>query len=184
MKPRGAAWLGVVLVAAACGGGMSLTDYGTDAERLATTMNSRLDAIDVIFERDQPTVAEIRRYADDRMDARRAFLAGFEELDPPGEAEDLHEAALRVIRTLVDAEQELANLAYSTDDISTLAGLWDSPTGQAARAVDAQVVALCQAAQDSLNSTQERQAFVGQPWVPSELQEVVQVSFGCTQEDR
>ena len=179
--------LGLVacLVATGCGGGgLSLTQYASETERLATTMNSRLDDLDVIFDGEVSTVAEVRTYATDRMTARNAFLAGFEELDPPGEAEDLHEASLAIIRTLVEAEQELADLAFASDDLETLAGLWDSPTGQKARSVDAQVVALCQAAQASLNSTRERQAFVGQPWVPSELQEVVEVSFGCTEAER
>ncbi len=174
----------VPLAAASCSSGLSLTEYATEAETLATTMNSRLDEIDVIFDRGATSVAEVRTYADDRMAARRAFLAGLEGLDPPKDAEDLHTATLDILRNLVDAEQELADLAYATDDLASLEGLWDTPTGQKAREVDAQVVALCQAAEASLNSTRERQAFVGQPWVPSELQEIVEVSFGCTAADR
>jgi hypothetical protein len=184
MTYRTLVMLAVTLVAAGCSSGPSLGEYAAQAEELATTMNSRLDEIDVILEGRATSVAEVRTYADDRMAARRAFLAGFEELDPPREAEELHTAALDILRDLVDAEQELADLAYAADDLATLDGLWDSPTGQKAREVDAQVVALCQAAQASLNSTQERQALVGQPWIPSELQEVVDVSFGCTVEDR
>ena len=147
-------------------------------------MNERLDELDVIFEQESSTVEQIRTYADDRMAARNAFLAGFEALDPPEEADELHAESLSILRNLIDAERELADMAYASDDLATLAGLWDSPAGQKARAVDAQVIALCQAAQASLNSTRERQAFVGQPWVPSELQEVVEVSFGCVAAER
>ena len=174
----------VGLAAASCSSGLSLTEYASEAETLATTMNKSLDEIDVIFEAGATSIAEVRTYADDRMAARRGFLAGFEDLDPPEEVEDLHAATLDILRTLVDAEQELADLAYTTDDLASLEGLWDTPTGQKARQVDAQVVALCQAAEASLNSTRERQAFVGQPWVPSELQQVVEVGFGCTAADR
>lgn len=175
----------MVLLLASCGGGrMSLSGYATAVEDLTTTMNSRLDEIDVIFDRSEVSVDEVRQYAGDRMAARNAFLDGLEQLNPPEEAEPLHAAALNIIRALVAAEQEVADLAFATDDVATISGLWDSPTGQAARAVDAQVVELCVAAESALNSTRERQALAGMPWIPSELQEVVEVTFGCRAEDR
>lgn len=82
------------------------------------------------------------------------------------------------------AEQEVADLAHASDDLQTVSALWDSPTGEAARAADQKAIELCQAAQQALNSTEERQRLAGVPWVPSELQEVVTVAFGCLAEDR
>ena len=174
----------VGLVMGACGGGPTLTEYAGEVELIVQTMNSRLDATEIILDNETQTLGRIRAYADDRVAARKAFLAGFEELDPPSEATDMHTAALDVIRNLVSAEQELFDPAHNSDDIVEVSALWATPSGQAARAADAKAVALCQAAEQALNSTEERQQLAGLPWVPSELQEVVTVAFGCLPEDR
>jgi len=176
--------LGIGLLAAGCSSGPSLTDYAADLEQLVSTMNARLDTIDVILDEETPSLASVRGYAGDRMAARNQFLTGFEDLVPPAKARDIHEAGLDVIRALVQAEQEVADLAFATDDLATVSALWESPTGQAARAADQQAVELCQAAQQALNSTEERQQLAGVPWVPTELQEIVTVAFGCLAEDR
>ncbi|MDH3607053.1 MAG: hypothetical protein OER12_08650 [Acidimicrobiia bacterium] len=185
MKLRSAVLvMGIGLLAAACSSGPSLTDYAADLEQLVSTMNGRLDTIDVIFDEEAPSLDSIRGYADDRMAARNQFLTGFEALDPPSEARDIHEAGLDVLRALVQAEQEVADLAFASDDIATVSALWESPTGQAARAADQRAIELCQAAEQALNSTEERQQLAGVPWVPTELQQIVTVAFGCLAEDR
>ena len=187
MKRRrllGAVALCTGLVMASCSSDPSLTDYAAELEQLVSTMNSRLDAIDGIIDEEAPSLTAIRAYADDRMAARNQFLVNFEDLSPPSEARDVHEAGLEVMQALVDAEQEVADLAHASDDLNTVSGLWDSPTGQAARQADARAIELCQAAEQALNSTEERQRLAGVPWVPSELQEIVTVAFGCTPEDR
>lgn len=176
--------IGVGLLAAGCSSGPSLTEYAEDLEQLVSTMNSRLDSIDVIFDEQAPSLEATRSYADDRMAARNQFLTGFEALEPPSDAREIHEAGLGVMQSLVAAEQEVADLAFASDDIATVSALWDSPTGQAARAADQRAVELCQAAEQALNSTEERQRLAGLPWVPSELQEIVTVAFGCLSEDR
>jgi len=174
----------LLLLAGGCGSGPSLTEYADELEAIVTTMNARIDAIDAILDADEPTVADVHAYARDRVEARTTFLAALETIHPPGEAADLHDAALEVIRNLVAAEQALAEQALASDSLRDLDGLWDSPTGQAARAADEQAVAICQAAEAAINSTEDRQALVGMPWVPTELQEVVNVAFGCTAADR
>ncbi|NNL13318.1 MAG: hypothetical protein HKO82_06480, partial [Acidimicrobiia bacterium] len=107
-----------------------------------------------------------------------------EAIEPPDEAADLHAAAVDAITALVAAEQELFDVANTSDDLETLENLWTSPAGEAARAADAKAIEICQAAEAAINSTEERQALVGMPWVPSELQEVVTVAFGCTAAER
>jgi hypothetical protein len=49
---------------------------------------------------------------------------------------------------------------------------------------DAKAIESCQAPEAAINSTEERQALVGMPRVPSKLQEVVTVAFGCTVTER
>jgi non-ribosomal peptide synthetase component F len=174
----------VIVTAGACGGGPSLTDYAAELETMVTTMNDRLDRIDEDLAGSEQTVPRIHGYAEDRIEARTTFLASLEALEPPTEAEDLHVAALDAIRSLVAAEQTLFEQAMASDDLEELTTLWNTPAGAAARAADEQAVAICRAAEAAINSTAERQAFAGMPWVPTELQEVVTVAFGCTAADR
>ncbi len=82
------------------------------------------------------------------------------------------------------AEQAVFEQASVITDLEEIGRVWETPAGQAARIADEQAVAICQAAEAAINSTQDRQQFVGMPWVPTELQEVVSVAFGCTAEDR
>ncbi len=176
--------LAVVILAVSCNRELSLTEFAAEVEALVTTHTAGMDENDQFLNAEPPTVERIRAYATRRMELRNAFLTGFEELEPPRQAEDITAAALETIRSLVEAEQVLFERASSTDDVNELSGIWETPEGQAARAADAQAVAICQAAEAALNSTEDRQALIGMPWVPSELQEVVNVAFGCTAADR
>jgi len=176
--------LSLALLASACSGGPSLTAYAAELESLVASHNVAMDANDDAFESDPETVERIRAYATTRMSLRNGFLAELEAIEPPGEAEDLHAAALDTIRTLVAAEQELFDVAATSEDMAELQNLWTSPAGQTARAADAKAIEICQAAEAAINSTEERQALVGMPWVPSELQEVVTVAFNCTAAER
>ncbi len=176
--------LALALLASACGSGPSLTEYAAELQAIVGTHNVDMDGNDSDFERQPPTVESIRSYATTRMELRNTFLAELEALEPPSEAADLHSAALETIRTLVAAEQELFEIATGSDDINDLQDLWTSPAGQTARDADAQTIAICQAAEAAINSTEERQALVGMVWVPTELQEVVTVAFECTAAER
>ena len=174
--------LGALLIG--CGGSATLSEYATAVEDLVTSMNLQLDADIVELEAAPPTVSGIREWAAKRMVLRNGFLADFEELDPPQQAADLHDAALEAIQALVAAEQALADRAQETDDLDELQNLWTSPQGQAARVADAKAVEICRAAQEALNSTADRAVFAGMPWVPPELQEVVTVVFSCSGDER
>jgi hypothetical protein len=171
-------------LAGACSSGPSLTDYAEELESIVAEHNAGMDANDRFIDAEAVTIERVRTYATKRMDLRSTFLAGLEGLNPPNEAEDLHSAAVEVIRNLVDSEQVLFEQAMTTEDLNAIDNLWASPAGQAAREVDQQTIAICQAAEAAINSTEERQALVGMPWVPTELQEVVTVAFGCTASER
>ncbi|MBT8194310.1 MAG: hypothetical protein KJP22_12970 [Acidimicrobiia bacterium] len=176
--------LALALFAGACGSGPSLTDYAAELEALVTSHNVDMDANDDEIENGPATVESIRDYATTRMSLRNGFRTQLEAIEPPDEAADLHAAAVDAITALVAAEQELFDVANTSDDLETLENLWTSPAGEAARAADAKAIEICQAAEAAINSTEERQALVGMPWVPSELQEVVTVAFGCTAAER
>jgi hypothetical protein len=161
-----------------------LTDYAEEIEGIVTEHNTGMDANDVYLDSETQTLERIKTYATRRMELRESFLAALEALEPPGEAQDLHNAALGTIRSVVESERVLFEQATGATDIAGVGDIWASPEGQAARAADAQAIAICQAAEAAINSTEERQALVGMPWVPTELQEVVTVAFGCTAADR
>ena len=82
------------------------------------------------------------------------------------------------------AEQVVFEQASVITDLEEIGRLWETPAGQAARIADEQAVAICQAAEAAISSTQDRRQFVGMPWVPTELQAVVSVAFGCAAEAR
>lgn len=174
----------VSLLAGACSSEPSLTEYAAELEATVAAHNEGMDANDAWLDGDTQTIDRVHTYARTRMDLRNSFLSEMEAARPPGEAEELHTAALAALRSLVDAETVLFDKAISSDSLSELGDLWATPAGQAARAADAQAIAICQAAEAAINSTEERQALVGMPWVPTELQEVVKVAFGCLAADR
>lgn len=173
------------LVLVACGGsGVTLSGYAAEIESLVATMNARLDLGTEALDTEPSTVELIRTWADDRMVARNEFMSAFNALTPPDEAVELSKAASDAISALVAAEQEMVDEIRRVDDLATLQRIWSSPVGQAARVADEKAVAICQAAQDTMDSTAERARFAGTPWVPAELQEIVRVAFGCTPADR
>ncbi|NNC91997.1 MAG: hypothetical protein HKN80_05860 [Acidimicrobiia bacterium] len=174
----------MALLAGACSSGPSLTEYAEELEVIVSEHNGGMDENDRYIDAEAPTLERVRTYATRRLELRNTFVTRFEGLEPPREAEDLHSAAVEVIRSLVDAEQALFEQATTTEDLNAIDNLWASPAGQTAREADRQTIAICQAAEAAINSTEERQALVGMPWVPTELQEVVTVAFGCTEADR
>ena len=81
-------------------------------------------------------------------------------------------------------EAELAARVLAMDSPVGIEEIWETTEGQAARAADADAVALCRAAQAEFDSTKERAALEGVPWIPADLKQVVRVAFGCTPEER
>ncbi len=92
----------------------------------------------------------------------------------------MHAAALDIVTKLANAERALAQQADEIETVDELSELWDTQAGMNVDAVDEQARAFCTAAQTKFDSSADRAAaFEGQPWVPAELKEVVQVFFGC-----
>lgn len=170
------------LAAAACSS-PSLGDYAQDVETIVFEMNSRIDAGDAVVDAN-PTLEQVRANAAERLSARRDFIDQLSSLDPPGEAEDLHFAALDIMTRLTAAEADLAALLDDVSSVAEANALWDTPTGQVARAMDAESLELCAAAQARMDATSQREAVAGLPLIPDELTEVVQVAFRCDSQYR
>lgn len=170
------------LALSACGGGSSLTEYAAELESAVGEMNGQLDRLDDELS-GTDDLEQIRRYANERVAARYEFVRVLENLDPPSNVSDLHDAALGIMGGLADAEAALAAYVNELDSLTDTGDIWSTPLGIAARSVDAEAVELCLAAQAELD-TSERSDLVDVPWIPPELKEVVVVAFGCIGEER
>ena len=173
----------VALLMAACGGGLSVSEYAAEVEALVDEMNGAIDQLDVDVDAN-PSLEATKRYASERVEAREDFVAGMRQLDPPEQITELHEAALRIMDRLTAAESALADRVLELDTNVGVDGIWLTPEGIAARTADDEAIAICQAAQAALDETQTREQLGDVPWVPPEMKEVVVVTFGCLPEDR
>ncbi len=173
----------VVILAAGCGGGPSTADYAEDVEALVTTMNARLDELDMYVEGTQD-LASIKTYAEQRVLARNDFLVGLRALNAPDDVAELHDAALEIVGRVAAAEGAMADLVMAWESASDIEEIWETPEGVAARTADAQAVALCLAAQAGFDQTADRAELEDVPWVPTEMKAVILVAFGCEADSR
>jgi len=175
--------LALVVVATACGGGLTLGEYAEELESLVATMNADLDQLDAGLEETQD-LETVRSYAQERVEIRSDFLAALRALDPPDDVAELHVVAIGIIERLTAAESVLADRVMSMESTDGLESIWDTPEGVAARTADEEAVALCLAAQTTLDDTADRSQFKDVPWIPPEMKEVVVVVFGCLATER
>ena len=179
-------WVIVTLLAfglAACSGGMSLTEYAERLEEEVALMNLRIDQLDVRLE-DATSVDEVLDLWDERIAARERLLDAFDDVDPPGSAEEMHAVASDIMGRLTAAEAALGVRAAQFDTLTDFDQVWETEEGQAARAADVEAIALCQAAQESFDETAQREILADVSWMTPEMKEVVDVVFGCTAEQR
>ncbi|MGI9643074.1 MAG: hypothetical protein ACR2N9_09845 [Acidimicrobiia bacterium] len=182
MKRLAASVLVSALAMSACGGESSLTEYAAELESVVAEMNSQLDALDAGLS-ETADIEQVRRYANERVAARYAFVETLRTLEPPREVDDLHQTAVDVMSRLADAESALADYVNEADSAVAAVDVWATPLGVAARAADEDSIELCLAAEERLD-TRERSELEDVPWIPPELKEVVVVAFGCIAEER
>lgn len=127
----------------------------------------------------EPTIENIRSFVNGRAEAREAFLEGFEMLDPPESARDLHEVALGVMTRLAGAEAQLASAVEQTDSFESWDAVWQTPEARAMFDVELEAVALCESAQGDFDASSRNAELGDTPWIPPEMKEVVVVAFRC-----
>lgn len=175
----------LVLAAVGCGsGGPTLSEYAEEGEALVVSMHRTIDPLDAAFEAETRTLEGVQAYFRAKQAARYDFIDRFRDLEPPEDAVEMHEAALGLIVELAAAEEAVADWVAGLEDPDELSMLWETPEARAMQAIDQEAIALCQAAQADLDATADREAFVDYPWISPDLQEVVQVFLGCTEEER
>lgn len=177
----------LVLLGASCGGedGPSVGDYAKQTEAAIVAMNAKIDDSDEEFlNLEAVTVGDVQVRWAQRVGWRMELLDVLAALEPPEEAADLQAAALDVIAALADAERAIADRAAAASSIDELAGIEEGELGDAFRTADEKAVALCRAAEEALTTDYDPGLMTSTPWVPMEMQDVVDVAFGCTAEDR
>jgi hypothetical protein len=175
----------LALLVAGCGDGeLTINEYATQVEGLITTMNRKIDTLDAEAVSQARTLEDARDFWEAKVAARRELIAGLEGVEPPQEAAEMHASAIGIISRLTAADEAVAERVEAMETEQELGLLLETPEYLATEAVDAEAVAVCEAAQAGFDSTADREVFGDAPWIPSELQEVVLVSFGCSKEQR
>lgn len=142
-------------------------------------MQAGFARIDAGWQAQAPDKNGALRYWDERLRIRYEFLSGVRSLDPPGEVEAMHAAAVDIFERITIADEALASRVASEESV---VGHWDwvdTPEGRASDAVLEEVYDFCRASQADFDATRSREPFVDVPWIPSEMTEVVSVAFGC-----
>jgi hypothetical protein len=173
-----------VLIAGCGDGELTLNEYAVQMEELVTTMNREIDALDAGQASMITTVDGIQDYFEQKLASRHEFLESYQAIAPPEDAAEMHAVALDIVTKLIEAEEALALRAERIESPAEWSDLWIGEEAQAFATVDEEAVAICQTAQAQMDSTTDREVFGDVPWIPSELQEVVLVFFGCTKADR
>ena len=175
----------LALVVASCGGSeLALNEYAEAVEGLTTTMYRTLDNLTLEETFEAPTVEEIQAVYSEVAVAFHGLLDGLQVLEPPEEVAELHAAALGMAIRLTAAGDVFAQRTEDVETPDELILLFDSPEAQAVVAAREEMVAFCQERQAEFDATADREVFADVPWIPSEMQEVVLVAFGCETEER
>ena len=165
---------------AACGSDeLSLAEYSEEVASLITRVDSRMDAEFAEVKSAPPDLEVAQAYFASRVDGYQELVDGVEGLNPPVEASWIHAELERILGSLLTAEEERAAVAAALTSVDQLDEAWQGPEAQAIRAAELEAIELCHAAQTQVDETQDREELQDVAWIPSQMKEVVLVSFGC-----
>ncbi len=169
-----------LVVVAGCGGGsLTMTEYSEQGTAVVTVMEERIGSLDDELSTQAPTLEAAESYWTRRLQARTASLEGLEALEPPVALADLHDAGLDLYSRLIAAEEALALRVSSFESAVDPDEWWDTPDGEAVRAVDDEISVFCLEFQASYDATIDRLIASDVPWIPGEMKEVVRIDIGC-----
>ncbi len=166
----------VALLVACGGGGLSLTEYAERVDALALELGEQLDAGDARMSTGTPTLEDAQEVLTRAVAARTVFQEGLTALDPPQQMADLHTDLVEVHSRIIAAQE---SFVARTATATTLEELDQSAEAEAYRAISTESASLCQEFRASINATADREVFADTPWIPGDMKEVVEVTFGC-----
>jgi hypothetical protein len=170
-----------VLLAGCSGGGISLTEYvdqlnaiELQASQQGDTLANQAEQTDDFTPKDLQAILEGARVI--RIDVKEAT----DGIDPPKQVADVHNLVFDWHTRFIFIEEALASRAgIAADTAFDWEKLSNSPEMEAYRAAIAEGKQACTDLQAKLDATEERGAFADVPWIPNEMQEVVERLLGC-----
>ena len=167
----------LAMVIAACGGSLTADEYVEDLNALAATGRSDFESAAAAYDQAaEPTLADEIAFLEQEVVIRRAFLDGFEALDPPELIAEVHRLLDDAfVRLTVAAE----GLAAAAGNVSSLKEAEQTPEFAEYLAANDDGATVCldvQAKLDSLVASDDE--FTDVPWI-SGLGLVVQAALGC-----
>lgn len=171
----------IALVAAGCGGGLSLTEYVDDLNALEARASSRAEALEAESTQNadftpQDLQAVLLRAGEIRIEIQDAA----NDIEPPEQVAELHYLIFDWHARFMATEEALALRAATSEDTDAdWTALSASPEMAEYREAIAEGKRICDDFQAKLDATADRGAFVDVPWVPSDLVEVVEAVLGC-----
>lgn len=170
----------LTLFAAGCGGGtLTLTEYSEQGTAVTAEVEARIFALDAELDSQPSSAAGAAIYWERRLEARTRSMEGLEALEPPVAVADLHDGGLDLYSKLIAAEEALALRVSSFEIAGDPDQWWDTPEGEAVRAVDDEIFAFCLEFQASYDATIDRLISSDVPWIPGEMKEIVRIDVGC-----
>ncbi len=161
---------------AACGGSLSLTEYADQLEEFGMEASDRFNRAEAVLFAPDATLEEARSALATTATIRREFHDQLEGLDPPEQMAELHSLLIESHADIVEAQQAWADTAPSADSVEELL---TNTEAEVFRTIGAIGLEVCRELQKAFDSTKERAALEGTPWLPAEMQETVEVAFGC-----
>jgi hypothetical protein len=162
---------------AACGGSMTADDYVEDLNALVAIGRSDFEAAASTYDQvAEPTLATEVVFLDEEVAIRRAFLDGFDALEPPEPIAVVHGLLGDAFVRLTLAAESLAATAGTASNIEEVERTPEFSEYLAANADGARVCLDVQAKLDELAASGEALADV--PWVAG-LGLVANAALGC-----
>ncbi len=161
------------------GGGVSLTEYAETLGPLSVELVEQLEALDDRMSTGTATIEDAREVLVEALDLRAEYQDGLTSLDPPEEVADFHAKIIVFHAQMISAQEAVAARAKTATGLEELD---QSAEALVYQAMWAEAILLCEEMQVTIDATADRGIFVDTPWVPSDLKEIIEVTFGCADE--
>jgi len=170
------ALLGIALLLGGCGGGeMSMTEYGERIDAAAAEAGQRADELfgDAVWTADA-TPRQLQALLERGLrEIRIPLQETVDGIDPPAQITVLHDLMWSVEEALA------ARVGETGDSVEGWTALSESPEVAAYRSAIGEGKQICDGFQARLDATAAGGAFADTPWIPREMQEVVEAALGC-----
>jgi hypothetical protein len=169
------------LLAGCSGGGISLTEYVERLNAIELQASQQGDALARQAEQTNDfTPQDLQAILEDAKVIRIDVKEATDGIEPPKQVADVHNLVFDWHTRFIFIEEALAIRAGTAADTAfDWEKLSNSPEMEAYRAAIAEGKQACTDLQAKLDATEERGAFADVPWIPNEMQEVVERLLGC-----